>query len=286
MVRLSRQTGSKIMEDPQGKKYPWIPPTAMEQEQRVKDILGPEFMKKAAGRFIGLYFSGHWCPPCQAFTPQLVEWYNAGLKDRMEIILISSDRDEKAYKAYCAQQPWQKMPWAKRQEKDELSSLFHVEGIPTFVVLNPDCSLLTEDGRSKVAADPNGETLPDGWLPQPFNNCNDDPSDLNEEQCLIALGKNTAMTEAVKAVAMEHHAKANNDVSAMKHRFFDGPNGRVIDQIRKMTQLDDGKDYLLLVDIPDNGGFYVSEPKETRDAVCEFLADFEAKKLERKQLQK
>ena len=25
---------------------------------------------------IGLYFSGHWCPPCRAFTPQLISTYN------------------------------------------------------------------------------------------------------------------------------------------------------------------------------------------------------------------
>ena len=26
--------------------------------------------------FLGLYFSAHWCPPCKAFTPKLVETYN------------------------------------------------------------------------------------------------------------------------------------------------------------------------------------------------------------------
>jgi len=277
---------SKIAEDPKGEKYPWIPPTAAEQAQIVKDVLGPDFMKKAAGRYIGLYFSAHWCPPCKAFTPKLAGWYNAGLKDRMEIVFISSDSDEKAYKAYCKEQPWEKMPWAKRKEKEQLSNMFQVEGIPTFVVLNSDCSLLTEDGRSKVAADPKGETLPGGWLPQPFNNCNADPSDLNMEKCLIALGNNSAMTEAVKAVAMEHYMKANKDVSGMKYRFFDGPDGGIIDQIRMMTKLNDGNNYLILMDIPDDGAFYISKPKETSRAVCAFLADLEAGKLERKQLQK
>jgi len=283
---ITTEGRSKITEDPKGDKYPWIPPTAAEKIEIVKDILGPEFMEKAAGRYIGLYFSAHWCPPCKMFTPELVGWYNAGLKDNMEVIFISSDRDEEAYKAYCAEQPWGKLPWDKRKEKQELSNMFQVEGIPTFVVLNPDGSLLTKDGRSKVTADPKGETLPNGWLPQPFNNCNDDPDDLNEETCLIALGKNSAMSEAVKAVAMEHYAKANKDISAMKYRFFNGPDGRVIGQIRRLTKLDDGQDYLLLIDIPDDGGFYISAPKETSNAVQEFLADFEAGKLERKQLQK
>ena len=29
----------------------------------------------AGRRFIGLYFSASWCPPCRAFTPKLVEWH-------------------------------------------------------------------------------------------------------------------------------------------------------------------------------------------------------------------
>merc|ERR1711972_345896 len=42
---------------------------------------------------------------------------------------------------------------------------------------------------------------------------------------------------------------------------------------------------MVLLDIPDSGGFYVAEIVEvTTDAVASFIADFEAKKLERKQL--
>merc|ERR1712061_350769 len=84
------------------------------------------------------------------------------------------------------------LPYAKRAEKELLSDSFGVQGIPSFVVLNPDGTVLTTDGRSKVMSDPKGESLPDGWLPQPFNDVNDDPSPLNEEQCLIMLGSFTA----------------------------------------------------------------------------------------------
>merc|ERR1711972_42008 len=118
---------------------------------------------------------GHWCPPCRGFTPKLAEYYKEGLKDKMEIIFVSSDRDEKSFKDYHNEMPWPALPYEKRKEKDLLSKHMGVQGIPTFAVINLDGSVVTTDGRSKVEKDPKGE-----WLPQPFNDVNDNPSDLNK----------------------------------------------------------------------------------------------------------
>merc|ERR1712130_667492 len=30
-------------------------------------------------KYVGIYFSAHWCPPCRGFTPVLAESYNAYL---------------------------------------------------------------------------------------------------------------------------------------------------------------------------------------------------------------
>ena len=45
---------------------------------------------------------------------------------------------------------------------------------------------------------------------------------------------------------------------------------------------------LLLLDIPDNGGFYTQVPDSgiTEDTVNQFVADFRAKALDRQQLKK
>jgi nucleoredoxin len=271
--------------DPKGEKYPWIPPTAAEKAKTVLDIFGPDAIAKASGKAIGIYFSAHWCPPCRGFTPKLAEWYNNGLKDKMEIFFVSSDKDQKSFDEYFAEMPWQTLSYEKRSEKEVLSNLFQVQGIPSFVVLNNDGTVITTDGRSKVTNDPKGEQLPDGWRPQPFNNANDDPSDLNGETCVIALGDNDAMTKALEAVAKEHYAQAGNDVAAMKFRFFSGPDGGVIGQVRSLVKVADGSK-LIMLDIPDDGGYYVcSKDVNTPEGVREFLADYEAKKLERKQLE-
>ena len=43
---------------------------------------------------------------------------------------------------------------------------------------------------------------------------------------------------------------------------------------------------LLLLDIPDDGGFYTRVGGITAEAIKTFLADYKDKKLDRKQLQK
>merc|ERR1711959_41256 len=103
------------------------------------------------------------------------------------------------------------LPFEKRAEKGTLSDLFGVSGIPSFVVLNNDGTVITTDGRSKVSSDPKGENFPSAWLPQPFNDVNEDPSDLNDETCLIALGSDQTLCAAVKTVAEEYHIQAGQD---------------------------------------------------------------------------
>merc|ERR1711860_145438 len=217
--------------------------------------------------------------------------YKEGLKDKMEIIFVSSDRDQAAFDEYHGEMPWPALPFENRKAKDDLSKAFGVSGIPSFIVINPDGSVITTDGRSKVMGDPTGKDLPEGWLPQPFNDINDDPSDLNEEQCVLALGGDAAMAAAIKAVAQEYYEKAGKDVSAMPMRFFSAPDGSVTEQIRALTTQEGDK--LVMLDIPSEGAFYVCEgaffsaPDGSPDAaaVKSFISDALAGKLERKQLQ-
>jgi nucleoredoxin len=70
---------------------------------------------------LGIYFSAHWCPPCRMFTPQLADFYRkfkqteAG--SRLEIVFVSSDRDENAFKEYLADMPWLALPYSNRALK-------------------------------------------------------------------------------------------------------------------------------------------------------------------------
>jgi len=282
---ITKDGRASIEKDPEGNQYPWHPPTAAEKAQSIKTALGEEILAKADSKPIGLYFSAHWCPPCRAFTPKLAEFYKAGLKDKMEIVFVSSDKDQKEFDSYRETMPWLALDYDKRDAKETLSNAFGVSGIPAFVVMNPDGSVITTEGRSKVEEDPEGKTLPGGWLPQPFNDVNGDPGPLNEEKCLIMFGDDDSAHQAVKAVANEYYIKASKDMDAMPFRFFSGKSGGVMSQLRTMTKITDDK--LVLLDIPDDGAFYVCEAGSvTAEVVNQFIADVQAKKVEKKQLSK
>jgi len=152
-----------VSKDPSGKAYPWMPPTAAVKAKIVVDALGSDLMGKLQGKPIGLYFSAHWCPPCRGFTPRLADFYKDGLKDKMEIVFVSSDKDQASFNEYSSEMPWLAMPFEKRVEKELLSDAFGVSGLPSLVVLNADGTLITTEGRRHVMADPKGKNFPVKW---------------------------------------------------------------------------------------------------------------------------
>merc|ERR1719168_227761 len=65
-------------------------------------------------KYFGLYFSAHWCPPCRQFTPILSAFYKYAKVDELEIIFLSSDRDQAAFDEYYAEMPWVALPHEQR----------------------------------------------------------------------------------------------------------------------------------------------------------------------------
>ena len=73
------------------------------------------------GKVIGVYFSAHWCPPCRGFTPKLAKWYTdlkqGELKDKFDIVFVSSDKDQKSFDDYFNEMPWLALPYDQRDLK-------------------------------------------------------------------------------------------------------------------------------------------------------------------------
>lgn len=103
------------------------------------------------GKNILLYFSAHWCPPCRAFTPKLIEVYHK-IKSKdsaFELIFISSDRDQTSFDEYFSEMPWLALPFGDTR-KASLSGLFKVRGIPKLVAIGPSGKTVTTEARDLV----------------------------------------------------------------------------------------------------------------------------------------
>jgi len=300
-VVLDGETGETITtdgrecvdEDPEGNDLPWKPPSFW-------DALGSEFLKgtdgetvgveelKGEGKYIGLYFSAHWCPPCRKFTPALVDAYTSHLKAKsLEVIFVSSDRDQASFVDYFSSMPWLAIPQGDPR-KGKLSKRFGVSGIPSFVIVDAATGeTINGSARGKVSADPKGDEFP--WHPKPLNDMvAEGPGDINEETTLCAMmeGCEAATSAAARAVleqvAAEYKAKGE-EITFLYAAETGGPTA----QIRQLTKLGEptAAPQLCLIDIPDEGGFYVSPATEiTRDTVTAFLAAYKSGGLERQQL--
>jgi len=266
--------------------YPWVPPTFAEVMHDAKIISkdGPVSLADVQGKPLGIYFSAHWCPPCRSWTPKLAEWYTAGLKDKMEILFVSSDRDQKSFDEYLAEMPWKALSFEQRDKKAALSDMFNVEGIPTFVVLDAAGNVVTTDGRSKVSKDPMAANFPEAWLPQPINDCNDDPSDLNSEVCFLVLNPSSSSSTAITSVAKKHQV-AVGSIEAMTYRFFTAPEGDVVNKIRSLIKCQDN-DVLVLMDLSAGGKYKVLKGDITEDFITTQIAAHESGSISMDALQR
>lgn len=99
------------------------------------------------------YYTASWCGPCQAYTPQLVDFYNKAKKDNntFEVVLISSDQDEDAMEGYAKDKsmPW---PHLKLSKAGDFKSKFKhgVTGIPSVIICDLEGNVVS---RSRTISD-------------------------------------------------------------------------------------------------------------------------------------
>ncbi|XWS69014.1 hypothetical protein CRYUN_Cryun04dG0143300 [Craigia yunnanensis] len=105
------------------------------------------------GKTVLLYFSAHWCPPCRAFTPKLVEAYKKikAKDEAFEVLFISSDRDQASFEEYYSGMPWLAVPFGDAR-KSLLSRKFNVRGIPMLIAIGPTGKTVTKETRNLIMA--------------------------------------------------------------------------------------------------------------------------------------
>jgi len=283
---VKNKNGREIVSnDPEGNNFPWTPKSFQEimgaNGGKLVDKSGAEFDYSAttAGKVKGLYFSAHWCPPCRSFTPTFAKAYEAitGAGKDFEVIFCSGDRDQEAFKEYLNDMPWKALPFKDSREK-ELSALFEVSGIPHLVILDENDKVITDNGRSAVGADPQGENFP--WHPQPLEELSESTAQVvNEYPCLIAFtdGSQEKIEHAKKIMkphAEKEHAKG---VENKEVYFFWGSEDDICSSIRDFCNIDDDpQNLIILLSIQDQKIHISTEALEsaTTESVGTILTQF------------
>jgi len=75
-----------------------------------KKLVPYEAGSLANKKYLAVYYSGAWCGPCRAFTPDLVKWYkrNKPKSELFDLVFVSADRSADQMAEYMADD---KMPW-------------------------------------------------------------------------------------------------------------------------------------------------------------------------------
>jgi nucleoredoxin len=133
----------------------------------VKDkTLAPLSTQATSGaKFYAFYYSAKWCPPCRAFTPELVEAYKAikAGHPEFELVFVSSDRTGDAMLDYMASygMTFPAVNFEQRRSIAALKRPSHENGIPNLVFMSADGKELSTSfspdgdyvGPRKVLAD-------------------------------------------------------------------------------------------------------------------------------------
>jgi nucleoredoxin len=116
-----------------------------------------EVSRLTGKKYLFIYFSAHWCPPCRKFTPKLVEFYNQNSKNGdFEILFVSSDKNQEAMDGYMSetQMPWVGLKLGNARAK-QLKEQFGVSGIPCLVLLDENDTVLASSFSGKTYNGPN-----------------------------------------------------------------------------------------------------------------------------------
>ncbi len=109
-------------------------------------------------KYYAFYFSAHWCPPCRAFTPKLVEFYNAqeGKKKDFEVIFVSQDHDEKSMEEYIKgdKMPFPAIAFRSTERMKEINK-YAGSGIPCLVLVDKDGKVISDSYDGKTYTGPN-----------------------------------------------------------------------------------------------------------------------------------
>lgn len=273
---------SEVMGDPSGNNYPWKPKTFSEVwPQEVLSKSGNVSSSSFDDKYLMLYFSAHWCPPCRGFTPKLSEAYTKmkAEYDNFELIFVSSDKDEETFREYFNEMTFWALPYEERDVKSSLSKMFKIRGIPSLLMLGPvpkgggDRPIVNTKVRPFIES---GDFSAFPFHPKPYSDISVDPGDIEEKKSIIVFnefGDDEEQAETINTVkdAAEKIGKEHG-VSF----FYACKSEGVVPRLRDLLGIKDRTDdaVLAMTDIADSGAYYLSDETDvTVEVIKKFISN-------------
>lgn len=270
-----------VREDPLAKNFPWKPKNFAEiwEEKTILTKDGSVSSSTFDDKHLMLYFSAHWCPPCRDFTPILGEAYKKLKAQRQdfELVFVSSDRDNASFKEYFDEMPFWALPFEERQTKGDLSKYFGVEGIPSLIMLGPvpagggDRPLINTSLRGVIETG-NFSEFP--FYPKPYSELSTNSDGINTKRCLVVFCEGCDDDEQAEVVELVKTVSEKMKDQNMGFFYATGPGG-IVNQVRKALKMEKNTNdvAMVLLDIPDNGGYYLNAATDLSESVIKaFIA--------------
>lgn len=119
----------RVIANPDRAREPYIPDFSVATLEN-----GTITSASLAGKVVMLDFWGTWCEPCRNSVPALVDLHKRFAGRDVEIISISSDTDQQAWKTFIAKH---QMSWPESIDlSGKMQEMFQVRAFPTYIVVD------------------------------------------------------------------------------------------------------------------------------------------------------
>jgi len=274
-----------ILSDPKGLEFPWRVKSFWEIMQTGElnshhGAMPCEVLKSK--EVVGIYFSGHWSPPCRKFTPLLGEFYrNMKKKGKsFEVVFVSSDHDLESYNAYIREMPWLAMPF-NDPRITYLKRRYKLRGNPRLVIIDPSTGLaICEDGRERVEKDMEGVDFP--WRSKALEDINKVGCNImNEQTVLIALDPNltTEQKNMLHNIALEYKEKWKTLEEQPLH-FLYGTSGNMMKKIENFLGISNNYPTITILNVRSQSKYLQSNTPIIEENIRKLVDDFVEQRIE------
>lgn len=248
-------------------------------------------------KYLILYFSAHWCPPCRGFTPKFATWYEKnqpalkGKDNSFDVVFVSSDQGQSEFDSYYKEHPWKALKFADRDTKAKLSGACKVNGIPSVIVLDLQGNIVTDEGRKGVMTDEDAKTFPWTKGDEPLvNDVNENPDDLNSYVCMLfpmetmEADKQEKTIKIMTEVADGYKAKVGDDreFGFLYMKSSEANIGSRVRQALKVPAAKDDDAKIYIIDFSEGRYCKITEDptKDSVQALLDKMVDDYEKKIE------